>query len=69
MDLAYLETVYSQLDIQLQSVLTNPPPDGKEVIRHTNAIEVLAARNLMQQLIHAEKRIAAVPPGSTGPIL
>lgn len=41
----------------------------KPVIRHTNSIELLAALQLINQLMEIERIDALSPPGSTGPKL
>lgn len=68
MTLEYLETVYGQLSEQLTSLLAQTVVE-KEAIRHTNAIELLAAKTLLEQLIKVEKQNLAKPPGATGPTL
>ena len=69
MTLEYLEVVQKQLELQYKQLIDNPPPDGKEVIKWTNAIEMCAAISLCKQLVVKEKIELAKPPGSTGPVL
>lgn len=69
MKLEMFDVVQKQLELQYKQLIENPPPDGKEVIKWTNAIELCAAISLCKQLIIKEKQELAQPPGATGPVL
>lgn len=64
-----LAQVQHQLEAQYNAILVGAPTDGKEVIKHTNLIELCGARQVIRQLIQQEQVKLAAPPGSTGPIL
>ncbi len=69
MELSELLAVQQNLDNQYNAVIANPPPDGKDVIKHTNLIELCGARQVLKQLIQQEQIKLAAPPGATGPKL
>lgn len=67
MTLDTLNEVLKQLQAQYQSLVAATPPPTENVRRHCNQIEVLAAIQIMTQLIQQEQIQLAAPPGSTGP--
>ena len=69
MTLDELQTVQKQLDQQYQVHMANPPADGKDVVKHANAIEIKGAQQLIQQLIGLEMQKTLAPPGAMGPNL
>jgi hypothetical protein len=69
MTLETLQAVKAQLKLQYDQHLLNPPVDGKDVIKWTNAIELCGARQVLEQLILQETATLAAPPGATGPVL
>ena len=68
MTLDTLNGVLSQLNAQFQTVVQQANPE-KPVIQHCNAIEVLGAIQLCQQLIQQEQLLLSSPPGATGPAI
>lgn len=68
MTLEQLETLDHQFEEQLAALLAQKVVES-EAVRHTNAIELITAKHLMEQLIKQEKVILAKPPGATGPTL
>lgn len=67
MTLPRLEAIRDQIKAQYNAHTAAPAVDGKDALKHCNAIEILSALRVLEQLITEERVALAAPPGATGP--
>lgn len=69
MTLTQLEAIRDGVKAQYEALLKNPTAPGQDVMKYTNAIELLAAVRMVEQIITQERAELAKPPGALGPVL
>lgn len=69
MTLTQLESIRDAIKAQYEALLKNQAAPGQDVMKFTNAIELLAAVRTVDQIIMQERTELAKPPGALGPVL